>query len=198
MTQKDFLREENERLQNDNRNGIFHLYQDWVFHYVFGQNTRESNLALISILNMILSRENDPISEIQILNPINYRDSLSPSEQLAVYLKYRGDARYDDCIQKLITTGGDRFQMVEKVFREITDDDRIREMYWRKEIYDHDQATLRFIAEEEGLEKGLEQGEARMSALILKLSPLKRGEDIVRAASDSEFRQQLFEEFNIK
>lgn len=37
-----------------------------------------------------------------------------------------------------------------------------------------------------------------MSALILKLSSLKRGEDIVRAASDSEFRQQLFEEFNIK
>ncbi len=312
MTQKDFLREENERLQNDNRNGIFHLYQDWVFHYVFGQNTRESNLALISILNMILSRENDPISEIRILNPINYRDSLdgkdttldikastasgeiidiemqngnlryyeqrsiyyggkpinsslengqkydkmdksivisfingrifhdvnqvhtvfqlrekdcgrllcdrleihfieldkvtvgtdadslSPSDQLAVYLKYRGDARYDDRIQKLITTGGDRFQMVEKVFREITDDNSIREMYWRKEIYDHDQATLRFIAEEEGLEKGLEQGEARMSALILKLSSLKRGEDIVRAASDSEFRQQLFEEFNIK
>lgn len=129
-------------------------------------------------------------------------DSLSPSEQLAVYLKYRGDARYDDCIQKLITTGGDRFQMVEKVFREITDDDRIREMYWRKEIYDHDQATLRFIAEEEGLEKGLEQGleqgEARMSALILKLSSLGRSGDIVRAASDSEFRQQLFEEFNIK
>ena len=92
--------------------------------------------------------------------------------------------------------------MVEKVFREITDDDRIREMYWRKEIYDHDQATLRFIAEEEGLEKdleqGLEQGEARMSALILKLSSLGRSGDIVRAASDSEFRQQLFEEFNIK
>ena len=85
--------------------------------------------------------------------------------------------------------------MVEKVFREITDDDRIREMYWRKEIYDHGQATLRFIAEEEGLEKGLEQGleqgEARMSALILKLSSLGRSGDIVRAASDSNFLKSL-------
>ena len=46
---------------------------DWVFHYVFGQNTKESKDALIAFLNVILCKEKNPITSIEILNPINYR-----------------------------------------------------------------------------------------------------------------------------
>lgn len=46
---------------------------DWVFHYVFGQDTKESKDALIAFLNVVLCREADPITSIEILNPINYR-----------------------------------------------------------------------------------------------------------------------------
>ena len=43
-----------------------------VFHYVFGQNTKESKDALIAFLNVILCKEKNPITSIEILNPINF------------------------------------------------------------------------------------------------------------------------------
>lgn len=46
---------------------------DWVFHYVYGQNTKESKSALIAFLNVILARKEDPIKELEIMNPVNYR-----------------------------------------------------------------------------------------------------------------------------
>ena len=49
----------------------------------------------------------------------------------------------------------------------------------------------------EGRDKGYNEGENRLGTLIIKLSNLGRIEDISKAASDSDFRQKLYKEFQI-
>ena len=61
-------------LFTDERRGIFNLYDDWVFHYIFSKDAEENKQALIAIINVILGREEDPIESIQIMNPYIYGD----------------------------------------------------------------------------------------------------------------------------
>ena len=49
----------------------------------------------------------------------------------------------------------------------------------------------------EGYNEGRNEGENRLGKLILKLTNLGRMEDVSRAASDSDFRQKLYQEFQI-
>ena len=50
---------------------------------------------------------------------------------------------------------------------------------------------------DKGYNEGRDEGENRLGKLILKLSNLGRMEDVSRAASDSDFRQKLYQEFQI-
>lgn len=50
---------------------------------------------------------------------------------------------------------------------------------------------------EQGIEKGVKQGQGRVNALIVKLVEAGRMEDIVRAASDREYQDHLFSEFGL-
>lgn len=49
----------------------------------------------------------------------------------------------------------------------------------------------------EGQEIGIKQGKERVNELTLKLSALGRIEDILKAASDEEYQEQLFREFGL-
>lgn len=285
----------------------FHLYDDWVFHYVFSQDTEDSRNALMAVLNIVLNREKDPITEIILLNPINYKEvmegkettldikatastgeiidiemqrsdfkhyekrslyyagkligssleggekydtmkksivisfingkifddipevhnifwlrdnrynrlltdrleihfielgkvncrkraeEMTPVEKLAVYLKYAGDMRRREYVRDIIEAGGEAFQMVEKVFKEVTDDERIREMYWRKEVYEHDQATWRAIYEE----RGELRGESRFSQLTAILLEKGRLEDLKRCTEDPDYKESLYRQLGI-
>ena len=50
------------------------LYNDYVFHRVYGSDTEESRAALVGLLNIILERKADPIRSIEIKNPIDLGD----------------------------------------------------------------------------------------------------------------------------
>lgn len=49
----------------------------------------------------------------------------------------------------------------------------------------------------EGQEIGIKQGKERVNELTLKLSALGRIEDILKAASDEAYQEQLFREFGL-
>ena len=49
----------------------------------------------------------------------------------------------------------------------------------------------------EGQEIGIKQGKERVNELTLKLSALGRREDILKAASDEAYQEQLFREFGL-
>lgn len=46
-------------------------------------------------------------------------------------------------------------------------------------------------------EEGRQEGQERMSQLILLLLKQNRNEDIAKAAADRDYQEQLFKEFNL-
>lgn len=50
---------------------------------------------------------------------------------------------------------------------------------------------------EAGREVGRQEGQNRINQLIILLSKENRGEDIIKAAKDREYKEQLFKEFNL-
>ena len=46
-------------------------------------------------------------------------------------------------------------------------------------------------------EDGRAEGQERMSQLILELSRQNRSEDIIKAAADRDYQEQLLKEFNL-
>lgn len=64
--------------------------------------------------------------------------------------------------------------------------------------------VLRFVREEsyndgleQGVEQGIKQGEQRLTSLIQKLIETSRADEIERVATDKEYRDKLYQEFNM-
>ena len=53
--------EEITKLYTDTYRSRMPLYNDYVFHRIYGSDTEESRAALIGLLNIILERKNDPM-----------------------------------------------------------------------------------------------------------------------------------------
>ena len=52
-------------------------------------------------------------------------------------------------------------------------------------------------ARAEGLSEGLAKGQAKANKLVQLLAQQNRMDDIIKAANDSEYQEQLFKEFNL-
>ena len=66
--------EDIDKLYTDTYRTRMPLYNDYVFHRIYGSDSDESRAALISLLNIILERGNDPIKLVEIKNPIDYSE----------------------------------------------------------------------------------------------------------------------------
>ena len=66
--------EEIAKLYTDTYRTRMPLYNDYVFHRIYGSDTEESKAALIGLLNIILERKDDPIRRLEIKNPIDIGD----------------------------------------------------------------------------------------------------------------------------
>ena len=67
-------RESISKLYTDTYRTRMPLYNDYVFHRVYGSDTEESRAALMGLLNIILERKADPIRSLEIKNPIDLGD----------------------------------------------------------------------------------------------------------------------------
>ena len=63
--------EEITRLYTDTYRSRMPLYNDYVFRRIYGSDSEESRAALIGLLNIILERKEDPITSIELKNPID-------------------------------------------------------------------------------------------------------------------------------
>ncbi|MEC4273767.1 hypothetical protein VJ923_11425 [Adlercreutzia sp. R25] len=72
-----------------------------------------------------------------------------------------------------------------------------REWVNRVLTYEQDTEIRCRRARAEGVEQGIEQGEARLFALMERLSAADRLEDVLRASGDATYRDALFEEFGL-
>lgn len=76
-------------LENINKNGIqggekmiVTLKNDMLFKAVFGRDEDECKDALMGMLNLILDRKDDPIQEIEYINPFNIPDWIGTKESI--------------------------------------------------------------------------------------------------------------------
>ena len=74
--------EEITKLYTDTYRSRMPLYNDYVFHRIYGSDTEESRAALIGLLNIILERKNDPIRHIEITNPSDLGDWILDKESV--------------------------------------------------------------------------------------------------------------------
>ena len=59
-------------------------------------------------------------------------------------------------------------------------------------------SMIRYLGVEEGIAKGRVQGENLFAKLILKLTSLGKNEDIAKCAADADYREQLYQLYDIK
>lgn len=83
---------------------------------------------------------------------------MEPLERFCAYLKFAGDHRRADYVEKLLDTGEEAVLMSDQVFREITEDESLQDLLWRREIAEHDLATKVMLAEKDGERLGIEKG----------------------------------------
>ena len=84
--------------------------------------------------------------------------------------------------------------MTEPIFKEISYDDRMRDLEEAHDKYLHDMATLR----EEALESGRAEGETTIAQLHAKLIAEERFDDLKRSCEDKVFRDNLLTEYHLK
>ena len=84
--------EEIDKLYTDTYRTRMPLYNDYVFHRVYGSDSDESRAALIGLLNIILERGDDPIKQVVIKNPIDY-NQLRKSRKTVMDIKAETDSR---------------------------------------------------------------------------------------------------------
>ena len=72
--------EEIAKLYTDTYRTRMPLYNDYVFHRIYGRDTDESRAALIGLLNIILERKDDPIRNLEIKNPIDLGDWITDKD----------------------------------------------------------------------------------------------------------------------
>lgn len=137
-------------------------------------------------------------------------DTLSPEEMFAAYLKFAGDENSADYVSELLDHGKEYMEMTETVFKDITLDDRAFFEKRAHDIYLSDYATVQDELAEtkaelaearEALAKSHEQGKQagalRVSRLMKILGEEGRIDDIIKAAEDSGFQEELFEKYGL-
>lgn len=60
----------------------FSLTNDLVFFLVYGAGTEESNRALMAVLNLVLDRNEDPITEVTVTNPV--QKGIKPGDKTTI------------------------------------------------------------------------------------------------------------------
>lgn len=100
-------------LFENKRRSCFSIAEDWVFHYIFSRDTVESKKALIAILNVILQREDDPIIDLQIMNPNFYGETKADKASI---LDIRASTNAGDLIDIEIQNGNTPFYADRSVY----------------------------------------------------------------------------------
>lgn len=100
-------------LFENRRRSCFSIADDWVFHYIFSRDTVESKKALIAILNVILQRQDDPIIDLQIMNPNFYGETEADKSSI---LDIRASTSAGDLIDIEIQNGNTPFYADRSVY----------------------------------------------------------------------------------
>ena len=90
---------------------------------------------------------------------------------------------------------GDYSRQLDDVAEQVKTSEQRRHEYMVMMIHDME---VREEGRKEGIKEGRKAGEERLAALIARLCASDRGFEIQRVAADKEYRDKLFQEFDIR
>lgn len=115
-------------------------------------------------------------------NLTNRLESTKDAEELLRdYKKHKKNTLYESVMDIIVRANEEKFEEARRMCKAL--EELMKDELEAKKI--------------EGEEIGIKQGKERVNELTLKLSALGRMDDILKAASDEEYQEQLFREFGL-
>lgn len=138
------------------------------------------------ILTKALSRKEN----LWLKSLTNRLEDVETAEELIeTYEKHKDNTVYQSIMDFIVRANRDKFEEAEEMCEAL--------MEIRRELIEKEFNAKKAEVEQASKEIGEKIGSNRVNSLILKLSELGRTDELIKAASDREYQNQLFEEFGI-
>ena len=135
----------------------------------------------IILLNCLSEEEN-----LWLRNLTDHLEGEEQAERLVrAYQKHKDNTLYQAMMDIIIRANREQFEEAKNMC------DALRELF-AEELEEKYQA-----GESKGRQEGRQEGRSELSRLILKLSELGRTDDIVKAAENPEYQEQLMKELEV-
>ena len=138
--------------------------------------------AFFAGIQMVVTGELSKKESLWLRNLTNRLESTKDAEELLKdYKKHKKNTLYESVMDIIVRANEEKFEEARKMCKAL--EELMKDELEAKKI--------------EGQEIGIQQGEKRVNELTLRLSALGRIEDILKAASDENYQEQLFQEFGL-
>ena len=133
-------------------------------------------------IQIIVTGELSKKESLWLRNLTNQLKSTKDAEELIEdYKKHKKNTLYESVMDIIVRANEEKFEEARRMGKAL--EELMKEEFEAKK--------------NEGQEIGIKQGKERVNELTLKLSALGRIEDILKAASDEAYQEQLFREFGL-
>ena len=133
-------------------------------------------------IQIIVTSELSKKESLWLRNLTNQLKSTKDAEELIEdYKKHKKNTLYESVMDIIVRANEEKFEEARRMCKAL-------EELMKEELE---------AKKNEGQEIGIKQGKERVNELTLKLSALGRIEDILKAASDEAYQEQLFREFGL-
>ena len=137
-------------------------------------------------IQIIVTSELSKKESLWLRNLTNQLKSTKDAEELLKdYKKHKKNTLYESVMDIIVRANEEKFEEAKKMCKAL------------EELMKDELEAKKTEGEEIGKEIGMQQGKERVNELTLKLSTLGRIDDILKAASDEEYQERLFQEFGL-
>lgn len=137
-------------------------------------------------IQIIVTGELSKKESLWLRNLTNQLKSTKDAEELIEdYKKHKKNTLYESVMDIIVRANEEKFEEARRMCKAL------------EELMKEELEAKKNEGQEIGKEIGIKQGKERVNELTLKLSALGRIEDILKAASDEAYQEQLFREFGL-
>ena len=141
-------------------------------------------------IQIIVTSELSKKESLWLRNLTNQLKSTKDAEELLKdYKKHKKNTLYESVMDIIVRANEEKFEEAKKMCKALEE--------LMKDELEAKKTEGEEIGKEIGKEIGMQQGKERVNELTLKLSTLGRIDDILKAASDEEYQERLFQEFGL-
>lgn len=137
-------------------------------------------------IQIVVISELSKKESLGLRNLTNQLKSTKDAEDLLKdYKKHKKNTLYESVMDIIVRANEEKFEEAKRMCKAL------------EELMKDELEAKKNEGQEIGKEIGMQQGKERVNELTLKLSALGRIDDILKAASDEDYQERLFQEFDL-